>query len=33
MLLEVASTNMQLNITKETVHLDATIREQFVAGI
>lgn len=33
MLLEVASTNMQLNISKETVHLNATIREQFVAGI
>ncbi len=33
MLLEVASTNMQLNIAKETVHLDATIREQLVAGI
>jgi predicted DNA-binding transcriptional regulator AlpA len=33
MLLDVASTNMQLNIVKETVHLDATIREQLVAGI
>jgi len=33
LLLDVASTNMQLNITKETVHLDATIHEQFLAGI
>jgi len=33
LLLDVASTNMQLNIAKEMVHLDATIHEQFLAGI
>ena len=33
LLLDVANTNMQLNIAKETVHLDATIHEQFLAGI
>ena len=33
LLLDVASTNMQLNIAKETVHLDAAIHEQFLAGI
>lgn len=32
-LLDVASTNMQLNIAKETVHLDAAIQKQFLAGI
>lgn len=33
LLLDVANTNMQLNITKETVHLDAAIQKQFLAGI
>ena len=33
LLLDIASTNMQLNIAKETVHLDAAIHEQFLAGI
>jgi hypothetical protein len=33
LLLDVASTNMQLNIAKETVHLDASIQKQFLAGI
>ena len=33
LLLDVANTNMQLNITKETVHLDASIQKQFLAGI
>ncbi len=33
LLLDVASTNMQLNIAKESVHLDASIQKQFQAGI
>jgi predicted DNA-binding transcriptional regulator AlpA len=33
LLLDVANTNMQLNIAKETVHLDASIQKQFLAGI
>ena len=33
LLLDIANTNMQLNIAKETVHLDAAIHEQFLAGI
>ena len=33
LLLDVATANMQLNIAKESVHLDASIREQFLAGI
>jgi ATP-dependent Clp protease ATP-binding subunit ClpX len=33
LLLDVANTNMQLNTTKETVHLDASIQKQFLAGI
>ena len=33
LLLDVASTNMQLNIAKETAHLDASIQKQFLAGI
>ncbi len=32
-LVDVASTNMQLNIAKETAHLDASIQKQFLAGI
>ena len=33
LLLDVANTNMQLNIAKETLHVDTTIHEQFLAGI
>ena len=33
LLLDVASTNMQLNIAKETVHLDKSIQKQFLAGV
>ena len=33
LLLDVATTNMQLNIAKETLHVDTTIHEQFLAGI
>jgi len=33
LLLDVANTNMQLNIAKETMHLDASIQKQFLAGI
>ena len=32
-LLDVANTNMQLNIAKESVHMDASIQKQFLAGI
>jgi len=32
-LLDVAKANMQLNIAKESVHLDVSIRKQFLAGI
>jgi len=32
-LLDIASTNMQLNITKESVHLDTSMQKQFLAGI
>ncbi len=31
LLLDVASTNMQLNIAKETVHLDPSMQKQFLA--
>jgi predicted DNA-binding transcriptional regulator AlpA len=33
LLLDVAKTNMQLNIAKESLHLDASMQEQFLAGI
>ena len=33
LLLDIANANMQLNIAKETVHLDASIQKQFLAGI
>ncbi len=33
LLLDVANANMQLNIAKETVHVDVSIQEQFLAGI
>jgi len=33
LLMEIASTNMQLNIAKETMHMDASIQKQFLAGI
>lgn len=33
LLLDVANTNMQLNIAKETVHLNSSIQKQFLAGI
>lgn len=33
LLLDVANTNMQLNIAKETVHLDVSMQKQFLAGI
>ena len=33
LLLDVANTNMQLNIAKESVHMDASIQKQFLAGI
>ena len=33
LLLDVANTNMQLNIAKESVHMDAAIQKQFLAGI
>jgi len=33
LLLDVAHTNMQLNIAKETVHLETSIQQQFLAGI
>jgi len=32
-LLDVANTNMQLNISKESVHLDASMHKEFLAGI
>lgn len=32
-LLDVANINMQLNIAKESVHMDAAIQKQFLAGI
>jgi len=32
-LLDVANTNMQLNIAKETAHVDVSIQKQFLAGI
>jgi len=33
LLLDIANTNMQLNIAKETMHLDATIHEKLLAGM
>ena len=33
LLLDVARTNMQVNIAKESMHLDASIQKQFLAGI
>jgi predicted DNA-binding transcriptional regulator AlpA len=33
LLLDVARTNMQVNIAKESMHLDASIHRQFLAGI
>jgi len=33
LLLEVANINMQLNIAKESVHMNATIQKQFLAGM
>jgi len=33
LLLDVANANMQLNIAKESVNMDATIQKQFLAGI
>lgn len=33
LLLDIANTNMQLNIAKETLHLDTSIQKQFLAGI
>ncbi len=33
LLLDVANANMQLNIAKESVHLDATIQKRVLAGI
>jgi predicted DNA-binding transcriptional regulator AlpA len=33
LLLEVANTTMQLNIAKESQHLDASLQRQFLAGI
>ena len=33
LLLDVANTNMQLNIAKESVLLDETMRKEFLAGI
>ncbi|MGB5290709.1 MAG: hypothetical protein WBN41_04590 [Lysobacterales bacterium] len=33
LLLDVANINMQLNIAKESVHMDATIQKQFLAGM
>jgi len=33
LLLDVANTNMQLNLAKESVHLDDSMQKQFLAGI
>jgi len=33
LLLDVANANMQLNIAKEAVHLDASMQKQFLAGL
>ena len=33
LLLDIANTNMQLNLAKESVHLDASMQKQFRAGI
>jgi len=33
LLLDIANINMQLNIAKESVHMDATIQKQFLAGV
>lgn len=33
LLQDIANTNMQLNIAKESVHVDASIQKQFLAGI
>lgn len=33
LLLDVADANMQINLVKEAVHLDASIQKQFLAGI
>ena len=33
LLLDIANINMQLNIAKESVHMDASIQKQFLAGI
>jgi len=33
LLLDIASTNMQLNIAKESAHMDLSIQKQFLAGI
>ena len=32
LLMDIANTNMQLNIAKEAVHLDASIQERLLAG-
>ena len=33
LLLDIANTNMQLNMAKESIHMDVSIHKQFLAGI